>query len=215
MLQLENVRYSKAEHTILHNINISFKTGELVAIIGDNGAGKSSLLNAIYEQQKLELGAIYIDGIDISGYRGNGLLEQVTKLSQDPKDVLFEDLTIGEHLTLVNDKVRKQDFVQYLNFDYKNKHNSSISSLSGGQRQSLAFAFVASMSKKILLLDEHTSALDKSKANDLLKDTLRLVKDRSLIALMVTHDFDLAEKYCDRIIKLKEGRLCVDKYLSK
>ena len=203
----ENFGSETTSHT---DENLKIEAGELITIIGNNGAGKSTLLAIITGEIKIDSGSILLDGKDISKMPIHQRARYISKVAQDPSKGTFADLTIEENLLIAYNRGTKRSLLQYLKsaklnaqakekareyFNYIGIHldarlNDKVSLLSGGQRQALSLVMATIQKPKVLLLDEHTSALDPNNANKIMELTRRIIKDNNLTALMITHNLD-------------------------
>ncbi|MBT4963445.1 MAG: ABC transporter ATP-binding protein [Francisellaceae bacterium] len=210
MLKYEQVSYNINGAKIINDISMNFRKKELVAIVGENGAGKTTLFNILYHRKKVSGGNVYINNTNIKKIDNNTFYQNVVMLSQDPKQCLFEGLTLKEHIILYkNDAFHTsiKQIEQYLNFILLEKINLTVDSLSGGQRQTFAFALTMLKSPQILLLDEHTSALDANAAEHMMQITKEVVINKSIVGLMISHNIELTKKYADRVILVANGKI--------
>ena len=210
MLKYEQVIYNVNGEKIINNISMNFREKELVAIVGENGSGKTTLFNILYHRKKVFGGNVYINNTNIKKIDRNTFYHNVVMLSQDPKQCLFEGLTLKEHIKLYENGALHtsiEEIQQYLNFTLLDKINLTVNSLSGGQRQTFAFALIMLKSPQILLLDEHTSALDANAAEHMMQITKAAVVEKNIVGLMISHNIELSKKYADRIIVVANGKL--------
>lgn len=215
MLNFSHVSFAvpTIEKPILDNLSFAIQPQEFVIILGANGSGKSSLLKLI--------GGEYLPS--------KGILKNEAKrlayLSQDTSQTLFHDLTVLENCCLNEQKVKatpfrlttrgeRQEYKSYLSSFHphlSHKMDTRVQNLSGGERQSLALALALKQQPDLLLLDEHTSALDPKTAEGIMHRTNESIQQHGLSALMVTHNMQQALDYGSRLIGLKEGQIVLDK----
>ncbi len=230
MLRLDNISKTFNENTVnemklFKEFNLKVEEGEFVCVIGSNGAGKSTLLNLITGNIYLDKGKIYLDKEDITNKKEHERCKDISRIFQNPSMGTVPSMTIFENLSmaknkgekmglsfLANKKDRKlfEERLEKLNLGLENKLDTAVSQLSGGQRQSLALIMSTFTNPKLLLLDEHTAALDPKTSEIIMEITARIVEERNLTALMVTHNIDHALKYGNRIIMLHRGNIVID-----
>ena len=222
MLVLQNISVSfqqdaKLKNKVLRNINLKFNPGELVALIGGNGAGKSTLLNTISGEIKAHSGKITLAGSNLSK-----LSQIVAKVVQDPSIGTIANMTIEENLAFAMSRGQSRnlkfsvsqqrraffsDKLKLLGIKLERRLNEQVADLSGGQRQALSLIMATLVPAKILLLDEHTAALDPKMAKVIMRITKDLIVNDQLIGVMITHNMSEALAFCDRIILVHEGRI--------
>jgi len=230
MIRLKNIHVTFAPGTVmekksLQGIDLSISEGEFVTVIGSNGAGKSTLLNSIAGEVLPTLGSIEIDEDKVTKLPGYARAGSVARIFQDPLDGSCGDLTIAENLALAQRRGQrrglswalsrslKQDFAETLkrlNLGLQDRLDTSMSLLSGGQRQAVSLLMATLSPLKILLLDEHTSALDPKTATSVMELTQTIIKEKKLTTLMVTHSLQQALRYGTRTIMLHEGKIIYD-----
>ncbi len=210
------------EKVALNGVCLSLSKGDFAIVIGSNGAGKSTLLNAIAGAQKLESGRILINGDDVTLMPVHRRAGHVARVFQDPMRGTAAAMTIAENMLLAEmrrarsrlrigltaerrKKYREQ--LSYLGLGLEDRLETPVSLLSGGQRQSLSLVMAVSDQPDVLLLDEHTAALDPRTADLVLKATLRAVNALGLTTLMVTHNMQHAIDFGNRIIMLDAGKV--------
>ncbi len=209
----------------LKNLSLNIEEGEFVTVIGSNGAGKSTLLNTIAGEFTPSSGQIFIDEEDVTKESTNLRAKHVARVFQDPVAGTCAHLTIAENLALalcrgknrslksaVNRSSRDyfQSVLQPLNLNLENRLDTQMAMLSGGQRQAVSLLMATLSPLKILLLDEHTAALDPKTSRFVMDITEKIIKNKKLTALMVTHSLSSALKYGTRTIMLHEGKLIKD-----
>ncbi len=209
----------------LDGIELNVGSGDFITIIGSNGAGKSTLLNAIASVYGVDQGRIWIDGQDVTlqpEYRRAGLIGRVF---QDPMIGTAASMTIEENLAMalkrgnrpglcpgVNQRSRAhfQELLALLDLGLENRLKDPVGLLSGGQRQALTLLMATISTPKLLLLDEHTAALDPKTAEQIGELTRRIVGSRRLTALMITHNLQDALEFGNRTLMMDQGRIILD-----
>lgn len=231
MMRLENVQVIFNEGTPLENIalkkiNLTIREGEFVTVIGTNGAGKSTLLNVVSGNAPTTQGKVFINNEDVTFKSVSDRARLVARVFQDPMIGTCETLTIEENLSLAYDrgkssfsfkpaitKERKEIFREHLStlkLGLENRLEDSMGLLSGGQRQAISLLMSSLQPSKILLLDEHTAALDPKTAAFVLKLTEEIVSKNRLTTLMVTHSMQQALSLGTRTIMLHQGEIVLD-----
>ncbi|HHV95069.1 MAG TPA: ABC transporter ATP-binding protein [Clostridiaceae bacterium] len=213
------------EKIALHNVSLYLEKGDFVTLIGGNGAGKSTLLNCIAGVYPVDKGSITIDGVDVtklSEYKRAAFLGRVF---QDPMMGTASDMGIEENLALayrrgqrrglkwgITNKERElyKKLLSQLGLGLENRLSTKVGLLSGGQRQAITLLMATLKRPKLLLLDEHTAALDPKTAEKVLELTDTIVKESNLTTLMVTHNMRDAIKHGNRLIMMHEGRIILD-----
>jgi len=213
------------ETRALRGLSLDIPAGQFVTVIGSNGAGKSTLLNAISGETALDQGSIAIDGMQVAGLPVWDRAGMVARVFQDPLAGTCEDLTIEENLCLASQRGAprrlsralrqgmRQQFrrrVASLGLGLENRLSDRMGLLSGGQRQAISLLMAALQPSRILLLDEHTAALDPRTADFVLGLTRRIVREHKLTTLMVTHSMRQALDAGDRIVMLHQGDIVLD-----
>ena len=230
MLKINNLRKTFNPGTInaktaLDGLDLHIKEGDFVTVIGGNGAGKSTLQNAIAGVWKPDSGTIEIDGVDVTNMPEHKRAQFLGRVFQDPMRGTAPDMEIAENLSIASLRgckrklirgVRKADREHYrellktLELGLEDRLSTKVGLLSGGQRQALTL-LMASMNKpKLLLLDEHTAALDPKTAAKVLEITDKIVTENRLTTLMITHNMKDAIQHGNRLIMMQEGHIIVD-----
>ncbi len=206
-------------------MSLEIPTGQFVTVIGSNGAGKSTFLNAVSGEQKVDGGTIEIDGIDMTRQPVWARARHVARVFQDPLAGTCEDLTIEENMALakmrgerrglsfaVKPALREEFRAQLstLGLGLENRLSDRIGLLSGGQRQAVSLLMAALQPSRLLLLDEHTAALDPRTAAFVLELTVRIVAEHKLTTMMVTHSMRQALDVGQRTVMLHQGRVVLD-----
>ena len=230
MLELKNISKTFEANTInekkaLDNISLTLNDGDFVTVIGSNGAGKSTLLNAIAGVFNVDNGSISIDGNDVTNIPEYKRASYIGRVFQDPKIGTASDMWIEENLALANrrgnkhglkqgisDNERKQyfDILKSFNLGLENRMSTKVGLLSGGQRQALTLLMATLQKPNLLLLDEHTAALDPATASKVLELTNKIVTENNLTTFMVTHNMKDALKYGNRLIMMDNGHIILD-----
>lgn len=213
------------EKVALNGVDLILQDGDFVSIIGGNGAGKSTLLNAIAGVWKCDAGAIIIDGKDVSGMPEHKRAKFIGRVFQDPRMGTAAEMGIEENMALAArrgkrrtlkwgitfaEKTKFREELKKLDLGLENRMTSKVGLLSGGQRQALTLLMSALEKPDILLLDEHTAALDPKTADKVLKLSDQIIKENDLTAMMVTHNMKDAIAYGNRLIMMHEGRIILD-----
>ena len=191
-----------SEHHALNGLNLHLDEGEFVTIIGSNGAGKSTLFNAICGNYWLDQGQIFLDGQDITFLSEHRRARQIGRVFQDPMKGTAPHLTIEENLALA--------YTRKYHMDLENRMKTKVGLLSGGQRQVVTLLMCTLVMPKLLLLDEHTAALDPATADKVMEITRSIVSENHLTTLMITHNLSQALTTGNRTIMLDEGRIILD-----
>lgn len=213
------------ERRALQNLSLTLEDGDFVTVIGGNGAGKSTLMNAICGVWRLDSGKIIIDGKDVTSMPEHRRAKYLGRVFQDPMMGTAADMEIKENLALAKrrgksrglrwgitsaEKAEFRDMLASLDLGLEDRMSSKVGLLSGGQRQAVTL-LMASLSKpKLLLLDEHTAALDPKTAEKVLDITDRIVAENHLTTLMITHNMRDAINHGNRLIMLHQGRIILD-----
>ena len=230
MLKIENVwkTFNKGtvnEKVALECLNLHMNPGDFVTVIGGNGAGKSTMLNAVAGVFGVDSGKILIDGVDVTHLPEYKRAQYIGRVFQDPMMGTAATMQIEENLALAarRGKARtlragitaeeRQDYVErlkILDLGLENRMTAKVGLLSGGQRQALTLLMATLQKPKLLLLDEHTAALDPKTAAKVLEATQRIVEKDTLTTLMITHNMRDAIAYGNRLIMMYNGRIAVD-----
>lgn len=213
------------EKVALHGINLHMAEGDFVTVIGGNGAGKSTMLNAIAGVFSVDSGRITIGGVDVTGLPEYKRAQYIGRVFQDPMMGTAATMQIEENLALAArrgqartlrsgitkaDREFYQEQLKILGLGLENRMTAKVGLLSGGQRQALTLLMATLQRPKLLLLDEHTAALDPKTAAKVLDATQRIVEKDHLTTLMITHNMRDAIAYGNRLIMMYEGQIVVD-----
>ncbi len=229
MLELKNVSKTFFPGTInekkaLKSLNLKLEPGEFVTIIGSNGAGKSTLFNAIGGSFYVDSGAIELDKRNITGLPDYKRSLDIGRLMQDPMKGTAPSMTIEENLALAFTRKAKKSFfalnkkdisyfkelLKSLDMGLEDRMKTKVGHLSGGQRQAVTLLMCTITSPKLLLLDEHTAALDPATALKIQKITTDIVAGSSITTMMITHDIKAALSLGDRTIMMDDGEIILD-----
>lgn len=213
------------ENLALKDVNLELEAGEFVTIIGSNGAGKSTLLNSIAGTFSINAGSIEVDGVELTGKPDYKRASLIGRVFQDPLEGTAASMSIEENLAMaaargqrrglsigVNSK-RREEFKEYLSLlglGLEDRLTDKVGLLSGGQRQSLTLLMATIAKPKVLLLDEHTAALDPKTAEQVIDLTNKIVGRHNLTVLMVTHDLTQALDMGTRTIMMDNGEIVLD-----
>lgn len=230
MLKIENLTKVFGKGTInemraLNNVDFHGRPGDFITIIGSNGAGKSTLMNSIAGVFPVDSGRIILDGKDISKLPEHKRARLIGRVFQDPLKGTAFDMTIEENLSIAYNKMRSRGFqaginkadrelfrekLTMLGMGLEDRMKEKVRLLSGGQRQALTLFMAVIAKPKLLLLDEHTAALDPSAARKVLELTDRFADDEKLCTMMITHNMKAALEHGNRTILMQGGQIKMD-----
>jgi putative tryptophan/tyrosine transport system ATP-binding protein len=230
MLELLNVSklFNPAtpdEKIALSHINLHLSPGDFITVIGSNGAGKSTLMNIVSGVMKPDIGQVLIDGKDVGGLAEHRRSSWIGRVFQDPMAGTAPTMTIEENLAIAYSRGKTRGFrlginrgrrtffreqLNKLGIGLENRLNAKVGLLSGGERQALSLLMATFTKPQILLLDEHTAALDPSRAELVTRLTQDIVSELRLTTLMVTHNMEQAIKLGNRLIMMDKGRIILD-----
>ncbi|WP_257183055.1 ABC transporter ATP-binding protein [Corynebacterium cystitidis] len=210
------------ERVALDGVHLELNEGDFVTIIGSNGAGKSTLLNMVSGRLRPDSGSVLIDGTDVTRMKEYARARYVGRVFQDPLAGTAPNLTIEENLSLAYQRGKTRGLGRSLNQRRRDVFRSQLATLelgledrlthkvgllSGGQRQALSLLMAGFTRPKIMLLDEHTAALDPQRAHLVTELTHKIVEDGGLTTLMVTHNMEQAIRLGNRLVMMHEGRI--------
>ena len=213
------------EKRALQGVTLHLKPGDFVTVIGGNGAGKSTLMNSVSGAYPVDEGQIIIDGVDVTHLPEYKRAKYIGRVFQDPMMGTAATMQIEENMALaarrgkvrtllpgITNKERKfyKEQLKILDLGLEERLTAKVGLLSGGQRQALTLLMAAMQKPKLLLLDEHTAALDPKTAAKVLDATQRIVEKDNLTTLMITHNMRDAITYGNRLIMMYDGRVAVD-----
>ena len=231
MLKLENISLTFNAGTVnekkaLTNLSLHLEKGDFVTILGSNGAGKSTLFNTIAGTYTPDSGKVYLDGKDITQLPDYKRSKEIGRLFQDPLKGTAPNMTIEENLALAflranhtkspfsmvskADRAEFRERLAMLNLGLEDRMNTSVGLLSGGQRQALTLLMATLVTPKILLLDEHTAALDPGTAEVVLELTKKIVAENNITCLMITHNLASSLALGNRTIMMADGHILLD-----
>ena len=230
MLEIKNVYKTFNAGTVnekraLKNLNLSIADGDFVTVIGGNGAGKSTMLNAITGAYSVDYGSIEIDGVDVTHLPEHKRAKYIGRVFQDPMMGTAATMQIEENLAMAArrgkprtlrigiTRAEREGYRQQLatlGLGLEDRMTAKVGLLSGGQRQALTLLMATLQKPKLLLLDEHTAALDPKTAAKVLETTQRIVEENKLTTIMITHNMRDAITYGNRLIMMYDGHVVVD-----
>ncbi|MCT4592651.1 MAG: ATP-binding cassette domain-containing protein [Anaeromicrobium sp.] len=218
-------RDSVNEKKVFENFSLDIEDGDFITIIGSNGAGKSTFLNLLSGSIESDEGSMKLDGEEIIHLEEFKRTRFIGRVFQDPSMGTSPGMTIGENLSMAFNKgkkfnlsmgVRKKDIPKYkeilstLNLGLEDQINSKVGLLSGGQRQSLSLIMATAIKPKLLLLDEHTAALDPKTSERIIELTKEVVNRNNITTLMVTHNLEQAINVGNRLLMFHGGEVVLD-----
>ncbi len=230
MLEIKNIYKTFNEGTInekkvFEGLSLTLEDGDFVTVIGGNGAGKSTMLNIVAGAYPVDDGEIIIDGADVTKLPEYKRAKFIGRVFQDPRMGTASDMWVEENMSVADsrghsrgvrwaitgkDRERYREQLKLLDLGLEDRLTTKMGLLSGGQRQAITLLMAAMKKPKILLLDEHTAALDPKTAAKVLEITDKLVKENNLTALMVTHNMRDAIAHGNRIIMMNAGKIVLD-----
>ena len=231
MLKLNHInKYYNAgtvnEMCLFRDFNLSIEDGQFVSVVGSNGSGKTSMLNIICGSIPVDQGTIEIGGVDITNMPEYKRQRRIGRVYQDPARGTCPHMTILENMSLADNKgkpfnllpgtnrQRVDDYresLKSLGLGLEDKMNVKVGVLSGGQRQAMALLMSTMTPIEFLILDEHTAALDPKTAEVIMELTDKVVKEKKLTTIMVTHNLRYAVEYGDRLLMMHQGQGIIDK----
>lgn len=209
------------ERVVLDDVSMNVEQGKFVALIGSNGAGKSTLIKIIAGEEMVNKGRIMIDGQDCTELQDFKRAELISRVFQDPSKGTAKNLSVLENLLFANMRGLRRNFtlalkknsreffkrkLQAVNVGLEEELDTPVYMLSGGQRQMLSLLMAVSRPAKVLLLDEHTAALDPEAAKLVMRFTHRLLKGCNITTIMITHDISELD-YCDDVYAISNCRI--------
>ncbi|MCI5956015.1 MAG: ABC transporter ATP-binding protein [Clostridiales bacterium] len=230
MLEIKNIRKTfnpgtVNQKTALDGVSLTLNDGDFVTVIGGNGAGKSTLLNAVSGAWLVDEGSIFIDGVDVTRLPEHKRAKFIGRVFQDPMMGTAATMQIEENLALAmrrgkrrtlksgitaSEREKYRELLKILDLGLEDRLTVKVALLSGGQRQALTLLMATLQKPRLLLLDEHTAALDPKTAAKVLDTTERIVTRDKLTTLMITHNMRDAIAHGNRLIMMYEGRIAID-----
>ena len=230
MLEIQNIHKTFNPGTInekvaLNGVNLNLNPGDFVTIIGGNGAGKSTTLNAIAGVWSVDEGKIIIDGVDITNLSEHKRALYLGRVFQDPMTGTAATMSIEENMAIAarrgerrglgwgitkKERERYKEALKELDLGLEDRLSSKVGLLSGGQRQAITLLMASLKKPKLLLLDEHTAALDPKTAAKVLAISDKIIQEHQLTAMMVTHNMKDAIAHGNRLIMMHEGKIIYD-----
>ena len=230
MLEIQNIHKTFNPGTInekvaLNGVNLNLNPGDFVTIIGGNGAGKSTTLNAIAGAWPVDEGKIIIDGVDITKLSEHKRALYLGRVFQDPMTGTAATMSIEENMAIAarrgerrglgwgitkKERERYKEALKELDLGLEDRLSSKVGLLSGGQRQAITLLMASLKKPKLLLLDEHTAALDPKTAAKVLAISDKIIQEHQLTAMMVTHNMKDAIAHGNRLIMMHEGKIIYD-----
>ena len=227
MLKVNNIYKTFNKGTVnekraLNGVDLELNAGDFVTIIGGNGAGKSTLLNSICGVFMVDRGSIVIDGVDVTRLPEHKRAKYLGRVFQDPMMGTAADMWIEENMSLAlrrgksrglkwaithKERVMYKEMLSQLGLGLENRLSSKVGLLSGGQRQALTLLMAVMQKPKLLLLDEHTAALDPKTAETVLNLSEKFISENDLTAMMITHNMNDAITHGNKLIMMHEGRI--------
>ena len=231
MLKIDNIRKVFNPGTInekvaLDGVNLTLEEGEFVTVIGGNGAGKSTTLNAVAGVWPVDSGKIYIGGDDVTKLSEHRRAQYLGRVFQDPMTGTATTMSIEENMAIAArrgksrglswgitkaEREKYREMLATLNLGLEDRLTSKVGLLSGGQRQALALLMSTMTPIEFLILDEHTAALDPKTADLIMELTDQIVKEKKVTTIMVTHNLRYAVEYGNRLIMMHQGEAIIDK----
>ena len=230
MLEIQNIHKTFNPGTInekvaLNGVNVNLNPGDFVTIIGGNGAGKSTTLNAIAGVWPVDEGKIIVDGVDITKLSEHKRALYLGRVFQDPMTGTAATMSIEENMAIAarrgerrglgwgitkKERERYKEALKELDLGLEDRLSSKVGLLSGGQRQAITLLMASLKKPKLLLLDEHTAALDPKTAAKVLAISDKIIQEHQLTAMMVTHNMKDAIAHGNRLIMMHEGKIIYD-----
>ncbi len=213
------------EKHALNGVNLKLEEGDFVTVIGGNGAGKSTMLNAVAGVWPVDAGSIVLDGIDVTGLPEHKRAAYLGRVFQDPMNGTAATMEIQENLALAarrgstrglkwgitkKERDKYHELLKELDLGLEGRMSSKVGLLSGGQRQALTLLMATLRKPKLLLLDEHTAALDPKTASKVLTLSDKIIAENHLTAMMVTHNMRDAIHHGNRLIMMNDGKIILD-----
>ncbi len=230
MLEIKNIckTFNKGtvnEKVALRGVSLTLNDGDFVTVIGGNGAGKSTMLNAVAGVWPIDSGSILLDGVNVAGLPEHKRAKYLGRVFQDPMNGTAATMEIQENLAIAvrrgksrtlrpgitkKEKQQFKEMLKQLDLGLEDRMTSKVGLLSGGQRQALTLLMATIQKPKLLLLDEHTAALDPKTAAKVLELSDKIIAENQLTAMMVTHNMNDAITHGNRLVMMSEGQIVLD-----
>ncbi len=230
MLELSDIhktfnRGTIDEKVLFSGFNLTIEDGEFVGVIGSNGSGKTTMLNIISGDVAADSGSVILDGVKMNGMKNFKRAKKIGRVFQNPSMGTCPSMTIWENMSIADNKGKtydlsfglnrqRKDFyrsqLELLGLGLENRLSAPAGSLSGGQRQALALIMATMIRPDLLLLDEHTAALDPKSSDTVMMLTEKIVREKNITTLMVTHNLRHAVEYGTRAVMMHEGGIIMD-----
>ncbi|MDD3766984.1 MAG: ATP-binding cassette domain-containing protein [Eubacteriales bacterium] len=230
MLELKDINktFNKGtvnEKVLFSDFNLQIPKGQFVCVVGSNGSGKTTLLNVVSGDMFVDSGKVFVDGEDFTNLKNFVRAKKIARVFQNPAMGTCPSMTIIENLSIADNKLRpfnltkglntkRRDFykttLQQLGLGLENRLDTKVATLSGGQRQALALIMATLVTPDLLLLDEHTAALDPKSSDIVMELTQKIIEEKKITTLMVTHNLRYATQYGNRCIMMHEGTAVLD-----
>ncbi len=213
------------EKLALDGVSLTLNDGDFCTVIGGNGAGKSTMLNALAGVWPVDSGSVVIDGVNVTSLSEHKRAKYIGRVFQDPMTGTVADMEIVENLALAarrgkrrglswgvkkEEKEKYREMLTELDLGLEDRMTSKVGLLSGGQRQAITLLMATIQKPKLLLLDEHTAALDPKTAAKVLELSDKIIEENNLTALMVTHNMKDAITHGNRLIMMSDGKIILD-----
>ncbi len=230
MLEISNISKTfnvgtANEKTVFEGLSLTLNEGDFVTVIGGNGAGKSTMLNLVAGVYPVDGGHIKIGGVDVTKLPEHKRAKYIGRVFQDPRMGTATDMWLEDNLAIAecrgtvrglgwalkrSDRIRYREILRELDLGLENRLSTKMGQFSGGQRQAVTLLMATMRKPQLLLLDEHTAALDPKTAAKVLEITDRLVRENNLTTLMVTHNMRDAITHGNRLIMMNAGKIILD-----
>lgn len=213
------------EKVVFDGFSMDVRRGDFVSVVGSNGSGKTTMLNILCGSLPLDSGKVWVDGRDITGLKEHQRAKFIGRVFQDPAKGTCANLTILENFALADNKGKffglsrsinrkriddYRDRIRTLHMGLEDRMDQTVGALSGGQRQALALIISTMAPIDLLILDEHTAALDPKSSETVMELTERVVREKKLTTLMVTHNLRFAVEYGNRLVMMHQGNTVLD-----
>lgn len=220
LLNLKDAAFTadKRKDPIIKPLTLEVNEGDFVILLGSNGSGKSSLLKMLNGRYPNTSGSVQLNGKEVKDYSQKELIQKIRAIGQSARENLFYGMTIYEHAKIFlaksnyKNKLTRSFLKEYLHDIFPQlatKLDQPVQSLSGGEQQILILALTLLQEPDIILLDEHTAAMDPKKSDEMMRLTYDMIKKKNMTCIMTTHNLDHASQYGNKMLALDEGRVIV------